>query len=239
MRDFRDAKAMAHTLRAALADKDHRITNSESLELIAQAFGVTDWNTLSAAIRTEAAGPRSNPPPPQSPAARSAPAASAPSTPFWVTESGIPFSAGLSSTLHRALAYAGQRKHQYATLEHLLLALTDDVDASAVMEACKADRGAMKEYLANYIDNGLRNLVIDDGSEPRQTAGFQRVVQRAVFYAQGRGLPALTGAEILVGLFSERESPAARLLGEQNMTRQGAVNFIIHGTVNEGGGAAA
>jgi Glyoxalase superfamily protein/Clp amino terminal domain, pathogenicity island component len=239
MRDFRDAKAMAHTLRAALAAKDHKISNSESLELIAQAFGMADWNTLSAAICGEAPGPRSNAPSPRAPAAKSAPASSAPSTPFLVTESGIAFSAELSSTLHQALAYASQRKHQYATLEHLLLALTDDVDASAVMEACKVDVGALQEHLVSYIDNGQRNLVIDDGSEPRQTAGFQRVVQRAVFYAQGRGLPVMTGAEILVGLFSERESPAARLLGEQQMTRLDAVNFIIHGAVREGGGAAA
>ena len=239
MRDFRDAKAMAHTLRAALAAKDHRITNSESLELIAQAFGVADWNTLSAAIRGEAAGPPSNAPPPQSPTAQSAPASSPSPAPFRVTESGIAFSAALSSTLQRALAYASQQRHQYATLEHLLLALTDDVDASAVMDACTVDLGALKEHLVSYIDTGLRNLVIDDGSEPRQTAGFQRVVQRAVFYAQGRGLPLLTGAEILVGLFSERESPAARLLGEQHMTRLDAINFIIHGIAKPGGGAAA
>jgi ATP-dependent Clp protease ATP-binding subunit ClpA len=102
-----------------------------------------------------------------------------------IEKSGMAFSATLSSTLHRALAYASERKHQYATLEHLLLALTDDVDASAVMEACQVDLGALKEHLANYIDNDLKKLVIADGSEPRPTAGFQRVVQRAVFYAQG------------------------------------------------------
>jgi glyoxalase superfamily protein/ClpA/ClpB-like protein len=239
MRDFRDAKAMAQTLRAALAAKDHRLTISESLELIAQAFGAADWNTLSAAIRKEAAGPRGNTPQPRSPAAEREPASSAPPPQFLVSESGMAFSAALSSTLHRALAYAGQRKHQYATLEHLLLALTDDADASAVMEACKVDLGALKEHLANYIDNGLTRLVIDDGSEPTPTAAFQRVVQRAVFYAQGRGLPALTGAELLVGLFSERESPAARLLGEQDMTRLDAVNFIIHGIVKRSGDTAA
>jgi hypothetical protein len=237
MRDFRDAKAMAHTLRAALAAKDHRITNSESLELIAQAFGVADWNTLSAMIRGEAAGSRGNAPQPL--ATESGPALSSLPALFSVAESGIAFSVEISSTLHRALAYASERKHQYATLEHLLLALIDDVNASAVMEACKAHPDTMKEYLTNYIDDGLKKLVIDDGSEPRPTAGFQRVVQRAVLYAQGRGLPALTGAEVLVGLFSERESPAARLLGEQHMTRLDAVNFIVHGIAKNGGDAAA
>jgi hypothetical protein len=116
MRDFRYVKAMAHTLRAALAANDHKITNSESLELIAQAFGVADRNSLSAAIR-EATG-SSEKAPSASPIAESA------STPG--------YSAELEATLHRALAYANQRMHEYATLEHLVLALIDDAGASAV-----------------------------------------------------------------------------------------------------------
>jgi hypothetical protein len=212
MRDFRDAKAMAHTLRAALATKGHKVTNSESLELIAQAFGVADWNTLSAAIREEAAGPHNNAPAPQFPT---------------------------TATMHRAHAYARQRKHQYATLEHLLLALIDDVDASAVMKACKVDLGALKEKLTNYIDNDLKTLVIDGDDEPKHTAGFQRVVQRSAHYAEGRGRPNRTGAELLVAIFAERESPAARLLSKQDMTRQDAINFIIHGIAKGGGDAAA
>jgi hypothetical protein len=212
MRDFRDAKAMAHTLRAALATKGHNITNSESLELIAQAFGVADWNTLSAAIREEAAGPHNNAPTPQFPT---------------------------TATMHRALAYARHRKHQYATLEHLLLALIDDVDASAVMKACKVDLGALKEKLTSYIDNDLRTLVIDNGDEPKHSAGFQRVAQRAAHYAEGRGRPNRTGAELLVAIFAETESPAARLLGEENMTRQDAINFTIHGIAKVGGDTAA
>ena len=179
--------------------------------LIAQAFGVADWNTLSAAIRWEAAAPRNNAPP-QFPTA---------------------------ATLHRALDYAYRRKHRYAMLEHLLLALIDDVDASAVMKACKVDLGALRGKLTNYIDNDLKTLAIDDGGEPKQTAGFQRVVQRAEHYAEGRGRPARTGAELLVAIFAETESPAARLLGEQGMTRHDAVSFIIHGVVKGGGDAAA
>jgi hypothetical protein len=212
MRDFRDAKAMAHTLRASLAAKGLNITVSQSLELIAQAFGVADWNTLSATIRGEAAGRRDNGLSPQFPT---------------------------TATMHRALAYARQRQHQYATLEHLLLALIDDVDACAVMKACKVDLGALKKKLTNYIDNDLRTLAITDAGEPKQTAGFQRVVQRAVHYAEGRGLPRRTGAELLVAIFAETESPAARLLGGQDMTRQDAVNFIIHGIAKGGGETAA
>ncbi len=207
MRDFRYAKAMAHTMRAALAAKGLNITVSQSLELIAEAFGVADWNTLSAAIRGEAAGSRNNAHSPQFP----------------------------TTATMRALAYARQRKHQYATLEHLLLALIDDLDACAVMKACKVDLGALREKLTNYIDIDLITLAIDDGGEPKPTAGFQRVLQRAAHYAEGRGLPDRTGAELLVAIFAERESPAARLLGEQGMTRQDALNFIIQGVVKGGG----
>src|SRR5262245_23148228 len=141
MRDFRDAKAMAGTLRAALAAKGLKITVSQSLELIAKAFGVADWNTLRAAVRSAAPAPRNefslSPPP----AAER------------VLRPGPHFSRELESTLHRALAGAKHRKHEYATLEHLLLALIDDQDASAVMEACNVDLGALKKNLANYIDN--------------------------------------------------------------------------------------
>jgi Glyoxalase superfamily protein/Clp amino terminal domain, pathogenicity island component len=210
MRDFRDAKAMAHTLRAALTAKGLTITVSQSLELIAQAFGVADWNTLSAAIREEVAAPRNDAHSPLFPA---------------------------TATM-RALAYARQRKHQYATLEHLLLALIDDVDASAVMKACKVDLGTLKEKLTYYIDIDLMTLAIDEGGEPKATAGLQRVLQRAAHYAEGRGLPNRTGAELLVAIFAERESPAAKLLGEQDMTRQDALNFVIHGIVKGGGKAS-
>ena len=231
MRDLRDAKVMAHTLRAALATKGHKVTNSESLELIAQAFGVADWNTLSAAISEQTAGPRKNAnTPPQPTTTQSGPAFSVHPT----DESGPGFSPELSTTLNRALAYANQRKHEYTTLEHLLLALTDDADASAVMSACKVDLGTLKDHLANYIDNDLKRIVIDDGGETKPTVAFGRVMRCAEGFALGRGRPALTGAEVLVPIFFEKLSPAARLLGEQDMTRQDALNFIIRGVVKGG-----
>jgi hypothetical protein len=124
MRDFRDAKAMAGTLRAALAAKDLKITVSESLELIAKAFGVADWNTLRAAVRAKAPAPRNEFSPSPPPLAER------------VLGPGPQFSQELDLTLHRALAGAIHRKHQYATLEHLLLALIEDPDAAAVMKAC-------------------------------------------------------------------------------------------------------
>jgi hypothetical protein len=226
MRDFRDAKAMAHTLRASLAAKGLKITISQSLELIAEAFGAADWNTLTAAIRAEAVAPRKNASPPPSPTAEGI--------------GVLPFSAELKSTLRRALAYANQRKHKYATLEHLLLALTDDVHALAVMKACNVDLDALRENLASYIDTGLNGLVIEDTVGSRQTAGFQRAVHvRAELQAQESASDTVTGASVLVAIFAERESPAAHFLQQQGMTRGDAVNFILHGIVKEGGDAAA
>jgi hypothetical protein len=221
MRDFRDAKAMARTLRAALATKRVKISISESLELIAEAFGVADWNTLAAAIRREAPAPGKNASPPP------------PSTAKW----GIAFSRELELTLHRAIAYAGERDHEYTTLEHLLLALVDDADASAVIKACKVDLGALKENVVRYVDNELSTLVIDDGTDPTPASGLQRVVQRAVLHGQGLGRNA-TGADVLVAMFGESESPAVWLLGEQEMTQQDAENFILHAIVKGSGDPA-
>jgi hypothetical protein len=232
MRDFHDAKAMAHTLRAALAAKGFKITVSQSLELIAEAFGVADWNTLAAAIRWGAVAPRENASSRPLPTAERGPARFAPEG------APTPFSAGLVLTLHRALAHANQRQHEYTTLEHLLLALIEDTDASAVMKACKVDLAALKENLASYIDNELKRLVIDDDRDTNPTAAFQRVVQRARHHAQGLGRDA-TGADILVAIFAERESTAVWLLGEQEMSQQDAANFILHGIVKGSGDSAA
>jgi hypothetical protein len=217
MRDYRDAKAMARTLRAALTAKGLKITIGQSLELIAEAFGVADWNTLAAAIRADAHTPRKNASPTSPPTIESDPV--------------LPFSAKFAMTIHRALVCANQRKHKYSTLEHLLLALLDDVDASAVMKFCNADLGALKEKLVSYLDNELGTLVVDDGGDSNPTAAFQRVVKRAVLEAQGLGRPWLTGAHTLVAIFPETLSPAARLLGEQGMSRQDAANFIARGIV--------
>jgi hypothetical protein len=206
MRDFRHAKAMARTLRASLAARGFKITTSQSLELIAEAFGVADWNTLSATIQADAADVRNSAAPPQLSTA---------------------LSTGLKSSLLRAIAYANERKHQYATLEHLLLALIDDGDASAVMTACKVDLGRLKEHLMNYIDNELTTLVTDDG-EPRPTAAFQRVIQRAAM-AQSSVPEEATGANVLVAIFVERESYAVYSLMEQGMTRYDAINYISGG----------
>jgi ATP-dependent Clp protease ATP-binding subunit ClpA len=108
-----------------------------------------------------------------------------------------------------------------------------------MMNACKVDLDVLKEGLASYVDNELKRLVADHGNETRPTAGFQRVVQRAVIQAQGLGRNTVTGAELFANIFAERESHAAYFLQERDMTRYDAVNFIVHGIAKEGGGAAA
>ncbi len=129
-------------------------------------------------------------------------------------------SAELETTLHRAIDYANQRKHEYATLEHLLLALIDDANASAVMRACKADLGALKEKLATYLDNELKKLVIDKGGDAKPTAGFQRVAQRAGLLTRELRRPDVTGANVLLAIFAESQSFAARVLFEQDISRE-------------------
>ncbi|WP_395023065.1 ATP-dependent Clp protease ATP-binding subunit ClpA [Dongia sp.] len=135
----------------------------------------------------------------------------------------------LEQTLHRALAYANERRHDYATLEHLLLALADDQDAIAVMRACNLDIEKLKRELTDYIDNQLSNIVGKHHNEAKPTAGFQRVLQRAAIHVQSSGREEVTGANLLVALFSERESHAVYFLQEQEMTRLDAVNYISHG----------
>jgi ATP-dependent Clp protease ATP-binding subunit ClpA len=149
------------------------------------------------------------------------------------------FSRQLEESLHRAVAYANQRKHEYATLEHLLLSLVDDEDAASVMRACDVDLGALRTTLTNYVDNELRSLVVDDGEDAKPTAGFQRVIQRAVIHVQSSGREEVTGANVLVAIFSERESHAAYFLQEQDMTRYDAVNYIAHGIAKKAGASEA
>ena len=148
-------------------------------------------------------------------------------------------SPNLEQTLHRALAYANDRRHDYATLEHLLLALVDDQDAIAVMRACNVDVDRLRRDLTDYVDNQLGNIVGRHNSEAKPTAGFQRVLQRAAIHVQSSGREEVTGANILVALFSERESHAVFFLQEQEMSRLDAVNYISHGIAKSPGRSEA
>ncbi|MET4442838.1 hypothetical protein ABIB75_001099 [Bradyrhizobium sp. GM2.2] len=226
MRDYHEAKAMAHAARAFLSEHGLKITNSQSLELIAEAFGVADWNTLAATIRGEVSAPYTE-------AAMPTPAS---------IDAGIRprmprFSSELERTLQRALAHGDARKHQYTTCEHLLLALTDDPNASKAMHACGVDLAALKKSLSDYIDNDLQSIVVETrtsigGSRP--TAAFQRVMQRAEAHAEQMGRQEVTGDNVLVVIFAERLSPAVRKLYGQNMSAEDAANFVERGVFKAG-----
>nr|WP_254604277.1 ATP-dependent Clp protease ATP-binding subunit ClpA [Leisingera sp. ANG59] len=144
------------------------------------------------------------------------------------------FSSTLEQAIHAALALANERRHEFATLEHLLLALIDEPDAARVMRACSVDLSELRSSLVEFVDEDLANLVTDiDGSEAVPTAAFQRVIQRAAIHVQSSGRTEVTGANVLVAIFAERESDAAYFLQDQEMTRYDAVNFIAHGVAKD------
>src|SRR6266478_6211934 len=144
-------------------------------------------------------------------------------------------SRSLEQALHRAIRLASERHQEYATLEHLLLALVDDADAAQVMRACNVDLDALRGGLTKYVDEDLATLTIEDGEDAKPTTGFQRVVQRAVLHVQNSGRDEVTGANVLVALFTERESHAVYFLQEQNMNRLDAVSYISHGIAKRPG----
>jgi hypothetical protein len=219
MRDYRDAKAMAKSIRAGLADRGLKITISGSLQLIAKAFGAADWNTLSATIKAAESEPKE-----AATQARAGPAM---------------FSEGLVAALHRATEAAAARRHEHTTVEHLLLTLTDDADAAAVMEACRVDPRLLKTMLTEYVDEELSAVAplesLTDKGDP--TDGFHRVIRLAVLQANESGRRVLTGANVLQAIFRE-PSHAADLLQRLGMTRFDAVNFIAFGIRKDGARAA-
>ena len=141
----------------------------------------------------------------------------------------------LEKTLRRALALANARQHEYATLEHLLMALTEDQDAVAVLKACSVELERLRMTLTDFLDHELSGLVVDGVVDAKPTAGFQRVIQRAAIHVQSSGRTEVTGANVLVALFSERESHAVYFLQEQGMSRLDAVNYIAHGIAKKPG----
>src|SRR5918996_5927329 len=144
-------------------------------------------------------------------------------------------SRNLEKTLRRALALANARQHEYATLEHLLMALLDDEDAIAVLKACAVEVDRLRTSLNEFLDHELTSLAVDGVVDAKPTAGFQRVIQRAAIHVQSSGRSEVTGANVLVALFSERESHAVFFLQEQNMSRLDAVNYISHGIAKRPG----
>jgi len=213
MRDYRDAKAMARSIRSELAARGFKITIGGSLDLIARAFGAADWNTLAAAIKTTESEPKD----------AATPAGAGPAM----------FSEGLAAALHRATESAAARRNEYTTVEHLLLALADDADAAALMEACRVDPQRLKTMLTGYLDEEVSASV--HRGEP--TENFHRVIRSAVLLANESGRRVLTGANVLQAIFRER-SHAAELLQRLGMTRFDAVNFNAFGIRKDGAKAA-
>lgn len=146
-------------------------------------------------------------------------------------------SQNLEATLHRAIGLAAERGHEFSTLEHLLLALTEDQDAVAVMRACGVNLDRLRQDVASFLEKELAGLVNPSVSDPKPTAGFQRVLQRAAIHVQSAGREEVTGANVLISLFSERESPAVTILQNQDMTRFDAVNYVSHGITKSNGAA--
>jgi ATP-dependent Clp protease ATP-binding subunit ClpA len=144
------------------------------------------------------------------------------------------FAQSLEKTLHAALTNASDRSHEYATLEHLLLALIDDADAAEVMTACGVELAELTDVVKQYLDQEYQSLKTQEKGDPSPTAGFQRVIQRAILHVQSSGKDTVTGANVLVALFSERDSYAVYFLQQQDMTRLDAVSFISHG-IGKGG----
>ena len=145
------------------------------------------------------------------------------------------FATELEQSLHRALRSANERRHEFATLEHLLLALCDDNDARSVLRACNVEIDQLRLQLSNYLDEDLTSLSVEEEEEAKPTAGFQRVIQRTVYHVQSSGRDEVTGANVLVAVFAERESHAVFFLQEQDMTRLDAVSYIAHGVAKTPG----
>ncbi len=139
------------------------------------------------------------------------------------------FSTHLDKALHRALEYANKKAHEFVTLEHLLLSLIDDEDAAAVMTACNVELDSLRSKLTDYINTEMESIIVEGDAEAQPTAGFQRVIHRAIIHVQSSGRDEVTGANVLVAIFAERESHAAFFLGEHEMTRFDAVQYISHG----------
>jgi ATP-dependent Lon protease len=143
--------------------------------------------------------------------------------------SARPISPIFEKTKQRAFSEAVRRQHQYATLEHLLLALIDDPDASAVMQACNANLDVLKNDLIQYLGNELAGIVVENIKRSPPTAAFQRVEQRAARHALEWGHAVVTGAHALFGVFAEAQSPAARLLREQGCSQLNRAALVALG----------
>jgi ATP-dependent Clp protease ATP-binding subunit ClpA len=144
------------------------------------------------------------------------------------------FSKDLEYTIGQCYKRAREARHEYMTVEHLLLSLLDNPSAEAVLKACHADFGRLRADLESAIDTSVARLG-DDERDTQPTLGFQRVLQRAVYHVQSSGKKEVTGANVLVAIFGEKDSHAVYMLGQQDIHRLDVVNYISHGIAKHGG----
>ena len=234
------AKEAVARLREFLAADGITLKQTHAYEALARTLGYANWNTLHALLSAtpsterEAAGPAATAPTGEQPARAGETTA----------EQGtagkgqrLRLSRSLEQGLHRAIGLASERHHEYATLEHLLLSLTEDPDAASVLLGCRIDLAQLRKDLTVTIGSKLEPLVAAEPGTARPTAGFQRAVQRAILHVQNSGGGEVSGANVVVAFFSEAESDAVKLLEQQGMTRTDAVNYIAdsRGKPRDGG----
>src|SRR3954463_4734549 len=145
------------------------------------------------------------------------------------------FSKDLELTIGQCYKEAREQRHEFMTVEHLLLALLDNTSATAVLRACGADTAKLGRDLRSIITETVPVLPPKDERDTQPTLGFQRVLQRAVYHVQSSGKKEVTGANVLVAIFGEKDSHAVYYLNQQDVTRLDVVNYLSHGIAKQGG----
>ena len=135
----------------------------------------------------------------------------------------------LEVSLHMAFVEARQKRHEFITVEHLLLALLDNPTAAEVLRACAANIDDLKKALSEFVNTHTPTVAGSDEIDTQPTLGFQRVIQRAILHVQSSGKKEVTGANVLVAIFGEKDSHAVYFLHQQGVTRLDVVNYISHG----------
>ena len=222
------AKEAVARLRQFLAANGISLKQTHAYEALAQTLGYANWNTLQALLNTTAT-PENEASPEAAALAFLPPAVRAEMQDARERFRRSRLTPSLEQSLHRAISLATERHHEYATLEHLLLSLTEEQDAASVILGCHVDMDQLRKELTNHIDRKLEHLVTNVPGAAKPTTTFQHVVQRAILYISKLGRDEINGANVLVALFTEVESHAVHFLRQQGMTRIDAENYIANG----------
>jgi hypothetical protein len=221
------AKEAAARLREFLAANGISLKQTHAYEALAQTLGYANWNTLQALLNTTAT-PENKASPEAAALAFLPPAVRAEMQDARERMRKSRLTPSLEQSLHRAIGFATERHHEYATLEHLLFSLTEDQDAASVILGCHVDMDQLRKALTDHIDSKLEHLVTTVPGAAKPTTNFQLAVQRAILHVSKLGRDEITGANVLVSLFTDVESHAVRILNQQGLTRIDAVNYIAN-----------